>query len=661
MIYKAAATLLYLSIVGGMRGINATSEESSYDCIADGDNDKTCKSESTCKYYLAPSSIPNSGFGVYTTHPIKAHDPLTETSDAPSVMVFDGEAHAANKKRYWNMHDYFWGGEGSGEYDCSSVEELVVTFGTSCNFHTYLKNVYPKEDIYDDTMTHRSSGSPGIGAYSYYGGALFLASRDIEAGEELFADYGEEWLDGRPYLDHIPREEDHEQAGEVLAKLAEGLEVAEIDDAFLKTVSDVIQIFNTRISKPFIPKTAEEFKTLFAQIKHNITGEAIANQLALNSLLPRSMDWILSEGKCLDNLIAKKSTVSDAGRGAFAQRFIPKGGSIVIAPLLHIMDYTTTFMYPLEFDEDGKPSVDEEDDEPIGKQLITNYCFSHDQSTMLLCPQTNAITINHCSERGDFDGDCSRYNENENDGMRGANAEIRWADDWDTDTKTWLKKSIKDITRLVKKGKRGLSLEVVAKRDIFPGDEVFLDYGVQWEEDWNNHVESWEPPSDEDYVSIKEMTDAGVFRTPEELEIDPYPSNIMTACFYFLEEGETFDPDVEDDTYADDWISDGSEIAAAASGVDLRDLVIWPCDVLSREKDENGVDIYEVEIFQNNSDEDETVWFVKNYRRILTNVTKDILKFRTTRYTNDQHLPGVFRSFLRIPDEMFPEQWKDRA
>ena len=95
---------------------------------------------------------------------------------------------------------------------------------------------------------------------------------------------------------------------------------------------------------------------------------------------------------------------------------------------------------------------------------------------------------------------------------------------------------------------------------------------------------------------------------------------------YWLEDDEIFDPDVEDDTDADNWISDGSEIAAAASEKDTRDLIIWPCDVLSREKDENGVDIYEVEIFQNNSNEDETV---------LTNVTKDILKFRSTRYTND--------------------------
>ncbi len=191
--------------------------------------------------------------------------------------------------------------------------------------------------------------------------------------------------------------------------------------------------------------------------------------------------------------------------------------------------------------------------------------------------------------------------------------------------------------------------------------KVFLDYGIEWEEDWKEHVASWEPPSDEDYASIKEMTDVGVFRTAEELEDDPYPSNIMTACLYWLEEDEVYDPDFEDETVAADWVTDGGDIVAAAKSVDQRDLVVWPCKVFSREKDNNGVDRYDVQILQNKNDEEETVWHVNGYRRILTNVTNDILQFRPTRYMSDQHLPGVFRSFLRIPDEMFPEQWKDRA
>ena len=225
-------------------------------------------------------------------------------------------------------------------------------------------------------------------------------------------------------------------------------------------------------------QTAKDFQMLIDQLSktNSTTAETMAHQFSMNNLLPRSMDWILSAGKCLDNLTLQKSTVSDAGRGAFAQRFIPKGESIVMAPLLHIMDYKSTFMYELKYDEDDEVFRDSEDNEHVGSQLINNYCFSHDESTMLLCPQTNAAAINHCSERGIFDGDCLRYNQNEDAEMRGANAEIKWADDWDSETEEWLKMSLGEIKNEVWKGRRGLSLEFVATRDIYPGDEVRISF-----------------------------------------------------------------------------------------------------------------------------------------------------------------------------------------
>ena len=152
-------------------------------CTANG----TCEVKyPTCRYYLAPSSIPNSGFGVFTAEAIKKDEPLTDASDSSSVMVVDGDAHYSGT-RVWSMDNYFWSGEGSGQFESASVEEYVVTFGTSCNYHTYLKNIFPIEAEYIDDITPRSGGSPGIGAYSYHGGALFYAKKDISAGEEIFA------------------------------------------------------------------------------------------------------------------------------------------------------------------------------------------------------------------------------------------------------------------------------------------------------------------------------------------------------------------------------------------------------------------------------------------------------------------------------------------
>ncbi len=245
----------------------------------------------------------------------------------------------------------------------------------------------------------------------------------------------------------------------------------------MESVRDVVNVFNERIGETLLPKTLDDFKALIKRAIENsdgkVTVENIAQQLGFKTLLPRGIDWIKSEGKCLDNLVKKTSTVPHAGMGAFAQRFIAKGETVIIAPLLHIMESDSTLIYPIEYDEDEGEAV-KVSDEPTGTQLIVNYCFSHDESTMLLCPQTNAMLINHCSTRNAYGGDCEKYNKNEDEALRGANAEIRWATEWDKDTEPWLKMSFSDMRSEVKKAKRGLSFEVIATRDIHPGDEVSL-------------------------------------------------------------------------------------------------------------------------------------------------------------------------------------------
>ncbi len=239
--------------------VNSNSNESDDQTCSAPPNPNAAKEEEewSCQFYLAPSSIPNAGFGVYTTKSITKYSPLKDP-EAPSVMVYDGDSHhPLVRSGTWSMESYFWSGEGSGQFECSSVEEYVVNFGTSCNFHTYLKNVHPAEVNYDDTITPRNQGSPGIGAYSYHGGVKFIATRDIEAGEEIFADYGEEWLEERPYLKSIPRHVDYVQAAEVIAKLINGLDHGAIDGTFFLGLYYLYIILNQHysvIELIFIPK-----------------------------------------------------------------------------------------------------------------------------------------------------------------------------------------------------------------------------------------------------------------------------------------------------------------------------------------------------------------------------------------------------------------------
>ena len=239
----------------------------------------------------------------------------------------------------------------------------------------------------------------------------------------------------------------------------------------MNIIRGVVNVFNEPRISSLLPRTKEKLSSFISSLNGELDEFNIAYKLSYDHLLSRDIDWIKSNGQCLDILQQKLSTIPHAGRGAFSQTFIAKGERVIIAPLLHLMDSDSIYIYPLDFDDNGKPSRNDDNDDFIGRQLITNYCFGHDESSMLLCPQTNALLINHCSTRYDYGGDCAKYNKNDDSSLRGANAFIRWSD-WDVDTKSWLNMTMDEIVNQVKRGKRGLSFEVVASRDIYPGDEV---------------------------------------------------------------------------------------------------------------------------------------------------------------------------------------------
>ena len=190
----------------------------------------------------------------------------------------------------------------------------------------------------------------------------------------------------------------------------------------------------------------------------NKAEHELAIDLARNSLhLPRSTEWLENNGIRLDNTVPRESTMPQAGQGAFAKRFLANGTIVVPVPLLLVIpDKESLDIYTL-----GEGNVKIGD--PIGKQLVTNYCFGHAKSSLLLCPSSNANLINHCSHRMIPIGQC-----NEN----GPNARIKWSSGWDKHTSDWLTKSLDDIKTEIFNGKRGLSFEVIATRDIKHGEEV---------------------------------------------------------------------------------------------------------------------------------------------------------------------------------------------
>ena len=461
--------ILPLSIVAGV-GTSTAAE-----CTVDANGQQNCDQPNAnddsggnaiCSMYLAPSSIPNAGMGIFTTRPYKMHEAIFN-EQSPSVMFLDRELHMPADAN-WPLFDYVWQTYGAGTYEARVAETWEPTpLGTLANYHPYLTNYahHGNGQRYDDAMASRFT-DPEAGAFSYHTSFAMGAKRDIEAGEELFADYGEGYLDVRSHEDEnvyrlIPREEDYEKAAQVAQNLSKLKEVPR--DAAEAIQAAVSGLANERVASllPKDPSTYAKYRRMDL--------EQIGFDLAWGTVERRSIDWIVENGQCLDGRFeVRQSSIPKAGHGAFATQRIAKGEMIVPTALLHVADKELLSMYnrtidPVTGEKMKRPLVKDpetgryttQEDKPIGKQMLMNYCFGHRESSILLCPTNGVSVMNHCSTRTKSQGQCNS--------KQGANAGYRWPEDWAPESKEWLQLSYEE---LIQRHGRGLTLEIYATRDI---------------------------------------------------------------------------------------------------------------------------------------------------------------------------------------------------
>lgn len=207
----------------------------------------------------------------------------------------------------------------------------------------------------------------------------------------------------------------------------------------------------------------------------------------------------------------------------------------------------------------------------------------------------------------------------------GPNAVVRWATDFDPETSEWLTQDIDVLNKRIKQGRRGLSLEIVALRDIGADDEIFIDYGESWEKAWNQYVASWKAPLNGSFVPVSVMNRNVHEHLLTKAQIDSgnttYPhKNVRIGCFY--------------------------------GGC-------WhPCDILDKYGRNATVDIREWD------GEGEEEWdYYGDYNwtfaneNILVNLSVADIKFFAGAGSSDQYLEGAFRHHIGIPDGLWPEHW----
>jgi len=342
----------------------------------------------------------------------------------------------------------------------------------------------------------------------------------------------------------------------------------------------------------------------------------------------RSLRDLEENGLCIDGLRPGPSTLPQAGRGAFAQRRFAKGSIVTGTPLLftHSEDYFRIYDGDW-YEKRATPQIENF----FGYQLALNYCWRHWSSVLYFCPY--GYEVNHIN-----------HNQTQ------ANVRMEWARDGFLGHQAhWLTKhplAMKD------KYTPGLFMNIVATRDIDPGEEIFLDYGDDWEDAWHEHVTEFyaNRRHSPDYVSARDWNKANakaVLRTSQEQAADPYPNHMEVRC---LNEVYEF-PNMTSATAESYWTFDNV-------GVECEIVDRQPANNNNNSDTLRGEMVYRIHFaytyYDPATEQDAKVWLESNGW-----VVREAIRLVDRPYSSDLWLPGAFRFPIGIPDDIFPDAWRD--
>jgi hypothetical protein len=432
----------------------------------------------TCGLYLAKSTIPNAGLGFFSGVYHDVGDVLGPAEIAHQLLLrFDGRDfdHFSLKIlpdfNKGLLNTYAWDSYMTGgSFEADHAISLTTGVGAASNCMGSLLNTKVLMGKSIDSASLYSNGTigPGAGAFSAYHGVTHMAYTPIQAGGEIFIDYGDEYFRSRQSFGLIPLTDDFRSADTILQSLWEALPKKYFMDHPNGTMSsemasewqpawDVIReiLVQEERTRNALPKYAADVPQV---------AKSGTSQFFLGGDNPRPLEWLSSNGYCMDMLDVRKSSIPHAGRGAFAKDSFAIGDRILALPLLQISRNALDIYATMN--DVG------EDEELYSRQLLLNYCLGHKNSSVLLMPYSStAHFINHATN---------------------ANAKLVWAssesDPTDCHQDEWLLMSAEEV---LEKQHTGLLMHVIATRSIAKDEEITIDYGPDWVDAWTTHAEHW--------------------------------------------------------------------------------------------------------------------------------------------------------------------------
>lgn len=521
------------------------------------------------------------------------------------------------------------------QQETSHPNEYVSAFApgldAAINCHLGLINVDKNVPAYDVSGLHRST-DPGAGAITPYHNCTTSVIQHIPAGGELFKDYGDHWFITRPYaFSTLPLKDDFPKAEALLHKFYTlQTSLKENNNVPEKVLADLWGVVTSLTYSRTINALPVEHEAVSLVMQEGIRAYYQPKGT-------RDLKDLQQIGRCLDITKPGKSTVAQAGRGLFATQRLEQGSIVAGSPMLQVQDARVFDMFNGDwFDKGEEPDRDH----LVGYQIMMNYCWKHAESTLYLCPYGAGVNyVNHGSSRGNDNGN------------KKANVRLQWtADGVMGHNAAWLSKPPQDMEY---GASPGLFIDLVATRDILPGEEILMDYGPAWEDAWQEHLERWKNRDHNrysgDYQSARDWNNVNgetVLRTETEQESLPYPSHMELRCLEDIERN----PDMKHTEAASLW-------TLSESGV--------PCEIVERreatedDQDDENDHYYKVlfapKIWNEESEYYDIgdVWYESDW------IVRGALSFVDRPYSTDLMLEDAFRYPIGFPDELLPDAWRN--
>jgi hypothetical protein len=630
----------------------------------------------TCRIYMAPSTIPGAGYGLFAGVSYEKGDLVTPGDGV--VPIYDLVFHNGNEDHVTTFlwDEYVWSGA-----TFSAMTELDITMEAASFGIGALPNCFfPLLNVEDSVRHGRDhanldvSTSPGIGAFTPWYDRKSYAIQNIHLGSELFVDYGYDYFAGGreetiglvPFLKHYKiadaiLEQLNQITHRILSNHSSNNTTTMDRGATRRTTTtttttattlnhlmeDVFQLARTVLAT-WPTRMLNAFPNNSTQIATILQNGGTAKKDYQRSI--RNLDYLKHSGTCMDHLHVQPSQlIPEAGRGVYTTRSFPKGSVVTTVPLIHIPNRNVMTMYAEAKPVIGNHVRQRNESQPIHQQLLLNYCFGHHESTLLVCPYgIVSALINHAPAVVTVTTTTQLSDQNPtNTGSPKptANVQIHWSTKF-TRSPEWWNMSLSEWAYQYR---AGLAFEYVAIRDIEADEEIFLDYGMEWQQAWDDHVLNWNPQ--ERFVDTLNQDMDSIIPTEQEWtwhagDINTDPQAVNLWCYNAYRE---------------------------LQGLPETDAEAYPCKVVHRYRNSSsgssgsGNDaathtyLYTAELIERRQNIEHDVCD-EVLDEVLWSLPRDAFVYGGyyEAYDTRQYLmPESFRHDIRIPNHIMPLSWKN--